>query len=77
MNDVHQRIMKLIQDISEPTKPDFSDPSRPLIGEGFDSLDFASLLMSIEDEFGIAIEEGSVDKVGTLSGLIAFVESKI
>jgi acyl carrier protein len=47
-----------------------------LVGGDLDSLDFASLLMAVEDEFGITIDEESVEKVGTLDGLIAFVEDK-
>lgn len=76
MSNVRSRILKLINDICAPEKPDLSKPDSPLVGGDLDSLDFASLLMAVEDEFGIMIDEESVEKVGTLNGLTEFVESK-
>ena len=77
MNSIHDRIIALIEQISHPDTPKLSNPNDPLIGGDFDSLDFASLLMAVEDEFGVLIDEDSVQKVGSLNGLINFVEGKI
>lgn len=76
MSNVRTRIIALINDICSPETPNLSNSSGPLVGGDIDSLDFASLLMAVEDEFEIAIDEESVEKVGTLDGLIAFVEDK-
>ena len=76
MSNVRSRIVKLINDICAPEKPDLSKPDVPLIGGDIDSLDFASLLMAVEDEFGVVIDEEVVLKVGTLYGLTQFVESQ-
>jgi acyl carrier protein len=46
------------------------------VGPDLDSLDFASVLIAIEDEFNIVIDEDSVAQVGTLDGLVAFVQRK-
>ncbi len=70
-------MIALIEQISYPDSPKLSNPNDPLIGGDFDSLDFASLLMAVEDEFGVQIDENAVQKVGSLNGLISFVESKI
>ncbi len=77
MSNVRSRIVKLIHDIRPLEKPDLSEPGTPLVGGDFDSLDFASLLMAVEDDFGVTIDEESVHKVGTLDGLTEFVESQI
>ena len=76
VSNVRSRIITLINDICSPETPNLSNTSGPLVGGDLDSLDFASLLMAVEDEFGITIDEESVEKVGTLDGLIAFVEDK-
>ena len=74
MERVRERIVKLIHEVCHPEKPKLADPSGPLVGPDLDSLDFASLLMAVEDEFGITIDEDSVEQVGTLDKLVAFVE---
>jgi len=77
MSNARDIIIGLINNICDPDTPDLSDPNRALIGGDLDSLDYASLLMAVEDEFGIVIDESSVEKIGTLNGLIAYVESSI
>lgn len=77
MNSVRSKIIQLIHDIRPVGQPDLSQPGAPLVDGDFDSLDFASLLMAVEDEFGITIDEESVHKVGTLDGLTEFTENLI
>lgn len=77
MSNVRSRVINLINDICHPETPDLSNSTGPLVGGDLDSLDFASLLMSVEDEFKITIDEESVHEVGTLDGLVGFVESRI
>jgi acyl carrier protein len=76
MDQVRERIIKVIYDVCHPERPKLEDPQASLVGEDLDSLDFASVLMAVEDEFGIMIDEDSVDQVGTLDGLVAFVSAK-
>lgn len=77
MDNIHDSIIELIQGICQPEIPKFTNPDGPLVGAEFDSLDYASLLMAVEDEFGITIGEDDVSKVGTLNGLINFVKAKV
>lgn len=76
MEQIRERIIKVIHDVCHPEKPKLADSSAPLVGPDLDSLDFASVLMAVEDEFGITIDEDSVDRVGTLDGLVAFVQER-
>ena len=74
LSNVRSRIVEIINDVCHPEKPNLSDPSGPLVGRDLDSLDFASLLMAVEDEYGITIDEDSIEHVGTLDRLVEFVE---
>lgn len=76
MNEVRERIVKVIYDVCYPEHPNLEDSSAPLIGSDLDSLDFASILMAVEDEFNIVIDQDSIAQVGTLDGLVAFVSAR-
>lgn len=75
MSNVRSRIIEIINEICHPEKPNLSDPSGPLVGRDLDSLDFASMLMAVEDEYGITIDQSSIELIGTLDGLVQFVEN--
>lgn len=77
MEEIRERVIKVIYEVCAPEKPKLADPSGPLVGPDLDSLDFASMLMAVEDEFGIMIDEDSVAEVGTLNGLVAFVQKNL
>jgi acyl carrier protein len=77
MDNVRDKVLELIQQICQPEIPKFSNPDGPLVGTEFDSLDYASLLMAVEDEFDITIGEDDVSMVGTLNGLVAFIKAKV
>jgi acyl carrier protein len=57
MNDIRATVIKIIYDVCRPEQPDLSNPDRPLLGAHVDSLDFASILMAIEDKFSFQISE--------------------
>lgn len=76
MEEVRERVIRIINDVCAPERPKLGDPAGPLVGPDLDSLDFASVLIAIEDEFNIVIDEDSVAQVGTLDGLVAFVQRK-
>ena len=76
VSNVRSQIITMINDICSPMIPNLSNPSGALVDGDLDSLHFASVLMAVEDEFGITIDEDDVEKVSTLNGLIAFVEDK-
>ncbi len=42
-----------------------------------DSLDVVELIMAVEEEFGIEIPEGDVEKVSTVGGMVDYISSKI
>ena len=40
-----------------------------------DSLDFASVLMALEDEFDIALQETDIEELNSINKLVAFVSA--
>ena len=44
---------------------------------GADSLDLVDLAMSIEDEFDIELSDDALEKIKTVSDLVAYIEDRI
>ncbi len=74
MSDIRAVVIDIINDVCRPGKPDLSDPNRSLIGGDLDSLDFASMLIAIEDKFGVTITEKDMEGLASLNALVAYVE---
>ncbi len=43
---------------------------------GADSLDIVELVMSLEEEFGISIEDQDAEKLATVEDVVKYIESK-
>lgn len=76
MTDVRAKVIATIFDITRPEKPDLADHDVPLLAGALDSLDFASTLMALEDEFGFALADEDTEQLGTINKLVAFIEAK-
>lgn len=76
MTDVRQFVIQTIQEVCRPERPDLSDHDKPLLGDAIDSLDFATVLLAIEDEYAISIAEGDVEGLNTINKLVSFVEAR-
>lgn len=48
----------------------------PLREQGVDSLDMMSILLSLEEKLGIKIPGTDVDALTTISGIVAYLNSK-
>lgn len=44
---------------------------------GCDSLDIVDMLMSVEEEFDVAIEDKDVSEMRTMADVVAFIENKL
>jgi acyl carrier protein len=67
------RIVAIINGISKPAKAGNVDPDKSLLVEDLDSLDFASVLMAIEDEFDVALQDTDIEELNSINKLVAFV----
>jgi acyl carrier protein len=76
MTDTREKIVGVIREVTRPEKPDLSDHGKPLLSGTLDSLDYASVLMALEDEFGVALADEDTEKLGSIDQLVAFIETK-
>ena len=75
MREVRSRIIEIINGISKPAKAGNSDPDKSLLIGDLDSLDFASVLMALEDEFDIVLQDIDVEELNSINKLVAFVST--
>jgi acyl carrier protein len=76
MSKVREEVVSLVAELCRPEEPDLSDESRSLLDSGLDSLDFASLLMALEDKFDVSIGDDDLPNLRSLGGIIRFVEER-
>jgi acyl carrier protein len=72
---VRSKIVEMINGISRPAKAGNTDPDKSLLVEDLDSLDFASVLMALEDEFDIILQDTDIEQLNTINKLVAFVSA--
>lgn len=44
---------------------------------GCDSLDIVDMLMSVEEEFGVTVEDKDVSEMRTMADVVGFIENKL
>ena len=66
MTELQQEIVAVINSVIRPEVFDTSDDARPLMELGLDSLDYATVLMALEDQYGVSIGEDDLEKLGSL-----------
>ena len=72
---VRSKIVEIINGISKPAKAGNADPDKSLLIEDLDSLDFASVLMALEDEFDIALQDTDIEELNSINKLVAFIST--
>lgn len=72
---VRSKIVEIINGISRPAKAGNADPDKSLLVDDLDSLDFASVLMALEDEFDIILQDTDIEQLNTINKLVAFVSA--
>lgn len=75
MTDVRALVVATIQEIIKPERPNLSDHSKPLLAGTLDSLDFASVLMALEDEFSVTLADEDTEQLGSIDQIVAFIEN--
>lgn len=73
MNAIRDKVVSIILDIVRPESPDLSNHGASLLAGSLDSLEFASVLMAIEDEFGLKLESEDVEKLSSIDLLVNYI----
>lgn len=76
MSTIRNEVIAVINDVCRPEKPELGDGSRSLLDSGLDSLDFATVMMALEDKYGVAISEDDLEKLRSLNAIVAFIEAQ-
>ncbi len=69
-------VIGIIKDISPQTKVDASKAGEELFELGLDSLDHASVLLQIEETFGIKIPDEESERLVTVDAIVKFIEAR-
>ena len=83
VSDNKEMILRIAEIIIEELKledvvPETFDPDVDLIDElGIDSMDLATVVLVLQDEYGILIDEDDYPKLSNLRLITEYVESKI
>ncbi len=70
-----EKIVNLIAEKLGKNPSDIKMTSRLIEDLGADSLDVVELIMTFEDEFGIALPDEDVSKMKTVGDIISYIEN--
>lgn len=59
-------VRNVVLEICHPEEPDLSDENLSLLQAGLDSLDYASVLMALEDKYDVSLSEADVEQLLSL-----------
>ena len=68
------KIRQIITDNADGINGEEIPLDAKLIETGLDSLDIATILLEVQEEFGVTIPEDEEENLATLSAIVAFVE---
>ncbi len=74
---VFEKIKKIISEQLEVDQNIVTEGASITGDLGADSLDLVDLAMSIEDEFDIELSDDALEKIKTVSDLVAYIEDRI
>ena len=75
MTDLKESLISTILEACTPSKPDISDHDKPFIDAGIDSLDFAGILMALEDKYAIKIENEDMPELNSVNKIVHYLEA--
>ena len=76
MAEMREVLVEIITDVCRPDPVDLSDHGRPLFDCGLDSVDFASVLMAVEDRFKVSVSELDLERLGSIDGMVTFLKEQ-
>tara|TARA_R110001592_G_scaffold57277_1_gene174176 strand:+ start:54618 stop:54857 length:240 start_codon:yes stop_codon:yes gene_type:complete len=75
MSNTADTIANIARDVCNPSVPDLSDYDRTLLSSGLDSLDYAGLLMTLEDKYGIKFSDDDMEDLNTINKLAQRIDA--
>jgi acyl carrier protein len=75
MTSVREDIIEIIRSAAKPREPDTSDENKALLETGLDSLDYATVIMAVEEKYKLKITEQNIGTLNSLREIVDFVEA--
>ena len=75
MNDIEQRVKKVIAEQLSINEADIKNDSAFIVDLGADSLDTVELVMALEDAFKIEIPDDQQEKLRTVQQAIDYIQA--
>ncbi|MDD5903188.1 MAG: acyl carrier protein [Oscillospiraceae bacterium] len=72
-----EKVQKIIAEQFEVAADSISADTNIVDDLGIDSLDVVELIISVEDEFGIAIPDEDATELTTVGKIVEYIESKL
>ena len=66
-------ILAIVRDNVPVGTPEVTDPAANLFDHGIDSLDFASILLAVEEKYEISISDEEMERLVCVNDIAAFV----
>ena len=76
MTDTRTTIEEIAREVCQPNVPDLGDADKPLLDSGLDSLDYASLLMALEDKYALQFSNEEMDGMNTVNKIAAVIDAR-
>lgn len=73
MGDIREKIVALIAEVNPAITVMPADDGMSLMDLGLDSLDHATVLLQVEETFGIKIPDEDTEKLVSVQALVAYV----
>lgn len=74
---VLDKIKEIIKDVLGKDASSFNENTDIMNDLKLDSLDIVDLVMSVEDEWGVVVDDEDIDKLRTLGDVAKYIESRI
>lgn len=76
MTTLIDEVRKVVLDVCHPEEPDVSDENRSLLQNGLDSLDYASVLMALEDKYDVNLSEADVEQLLSIRQIADYLSAQ-
>lgn len=77
MTDTKTTIEEIARSVCQPNVPELGDADKPLLDSGLDSLDYASLLMALEDKYAIQFSNEEMDGMNTVNKIAVVIDTRV
>jgi acyl carrier protein len=74
--EVRELVVQIVTEVCRPDPVDLSDHARSLFECGLDSVDFASVMIAVEDRFKVALADDDLVRLGSIDGMTAYIEER-